>query len=99
MGLVDPPAILALTAAYGSAYCIVLLTRGPRSGSGRNGAPPAPNDDDGGAALCGLGAGEDDWYCGCAGWEYPGYDVPNPVGAGSENAPYASILGRPAGTL
>jgi hypothetical protein len=27
----------ALTAAYGSAYCMVRLTRGPRSGMGRDG--------------------------------------------------------------
>jgi len=30
----------ACTEAYGSAYCIVLLTRGPRSGSGIVGGPP-----------------------------------------------------------
>lgn len=64
-------AIDALTAAYGSAYCIVLLTRGPKSGSGNMGGPA-------------LGA-------------LPGKVAPNPLGAGSENAPYASMLGLPAG--
>ena len=53
-----PPAIDARTAAYGSAYCIVRLTRGLSS------------------------------Y---------GLEAANPDGAGSEKAPYASMLGRLAG--
>jgi hypothetical protein len=55
----------ARTAAYGSAYCIVLLTRG------------VAGSDGGGAYVVDT--------------------PPNPLGAGSENAPYASILGRKAG--
>lgn len=40
-----PPATVALTAAYGSAYCIVLLTFGPKSGSGIIGGPGLPLGD------------------------------------------------------
>lgn len=67
MGAIPP--IDARTAAYGSAYCIVLLTRGPISGSGKTG----------GALLDRA--------------------FPNPLGAGSENAPYASILGLGAAAV
>jgi hypothetical protein len=55
----------ACTAAYGSAYCIVLLTRG------------VAGSDGGGGYVINM--------------------PPNPLGAGSENAPYVSILGREAG--
>lgn len=55
----------ARTAAYGSAYCIVLLILGASAPP----PPPSPGLDDGGGTE-------------------------NPLGAGSENAPYASMLGR-----
>jgi hypothetical protein len=77
---VAPLASDARTAAYGSAYCIVLLILG---WSFEVGVDIVVVD------VVVVGAVE---YT-----DTGGTDPPYPDGAGSENAPYASKLGREAG--
>jgi hypothetical protein len=85
---------VALTAAYGSAYCIVRLTRGPTSTSGSTGALPDVREGDENALL-GVTKLPVVVLWAAEGVNVPGGGAPNPLGAGSEKAPYTSILGRP----